>query len=84
MHCVEWEALNATYNHDEFSPVDGRIVRLADHLSAFIEADSSIKYGITSNHLTSGRDNILKAYPAGKIINGIEIADLLNRVAKAK
>ena len=75
---------NASYNCDEFSPVDGRTVRLADHLSAFIEADSSIKYGITSNHLTSGRNNILKTYPKGKIINGIEIADLLNRIAAAK
>ena len=55
MRSVEWEEMNASYNCDEFSPVDGRTVRLADHLSAFIEADSSIKYGITSNHFTSGR-----------------------------
>ncbi len=81
---LEWEELNNDYNSDSYSPVDGRTVRLADHLSAFIEADSSIKYGITSNHLKSGRDNILKSYPAGKIINGIEIADLLGRIAAAK
>ncbi len=81
---LEWEELNSDYNSDSYSPVDGRTVRLADHLSAFIEADSSIKYGITSNHLKSGRDNILKSYPAGKIINGIEIADLLGRIAAAE
>ena len=81
---LEWEELNSDYNSDSYSPVDGHTVRLADHLSAFIEADSSIKYGITSNHLKSGRDNILKSYPAGKIINGIEIADLLGRIAAAK
>ena len=81
---VDWDDLNKNYNSDAFSPVDGRTVRLADHLSAFIEADSSIKYGITSNHLTSGRDNIIKAYPSGNIINGIEIADLLQRIAVAK
>lgn len=81
---LEWEELNNDYNSDSYSPVDGRTVRLADHLSAFIEADSSIKYGITSNHLKSGRDNILKSYPARKIINGIEIADLLGRIAAAK
>ncbi|MDE6736679.1 MAG: hydrolase, partial [Treponemataceae bacterium] len=63
---------------------DGRTVRLADHLSAFIEADSSIKYGITSSHLTSGRDNILGMYAPGSIINGIDIADLLRRIAAAK
>jgi len=81
---VEWNELNDSFNKDEYSPVDGRTVRLADHLSAFIEADSSIKYGITSSHLTNGRDNILKSYPAGKIINGIEIADLLKRIAAEK
>ena len=81
---LEWEELNSDYNSDSYSPVDCRTVRLADHLSAFIEADSSIKYGITSNHLKSGRDNILKSYPAGKIINGIEIADLLGRIAAAE
>ena len=81
---VEWDDLNTAYNSDEFSPVDGRTVRLADHLSAFIEADRSIKYGITSSHLTSGRDNILKTYRERGIINGIDIADLLGRLSAPK
>lgn len=81
---MSWDELNAACNADAYSPVDGRTVRLADHLSAFIEADSSIKYGITSSHLTSGRDNILGMYEPGGIINGIDIADLLRRIAAAK
>ena len=73
---VTYEELRDNYNSDGYSPVDGKLVRLADHLSAFIEADSSIKYGITSKQLTSGRDNILKSYLSGTKINGIDAMQL--------
>lgn len=75
-HAVSWEELCKNYNSDGYSPVDGKLVRLADHLSAFIEADSSIKYGITSSQLTRGRDNILKSYSSGQKINGIDAMQL--------
>lgn len=71
---VSFEQLNEQYNSDEFSPVDGRLVRVADHIAAFVEADSSIRYGITSSQLESGRKNLLELYPEGKIINGFEPA----------
>ncbi len=77
---VEWEEINLKCNKDGFNPVDGRTVRLADHLSALIEADSSIKYGITSEHLRSGKENILKLYKHGLIINGIEIRKIFDDV----
>ncbi|MBP3773109.1 MAG: HD domain-containing protein [Treponema sp.] len=73
---VSYEELRDNYNSDVYSPVDGKLVRLADHLSAFIEADSSIKYGITSKQLTGGRDNILKSYLSGTKINGIDAMQL--------
>jgi len=73
---VSWEELRENYNSDIHSPVDGNLVRLADHLSAFIEADRSIKYGITSKQLTSGRDNILKSYSSRAKINGIDAMQL--------
>ena len=73
---VSFEELQENYNSDVYSPVDGKIVRLADHLSALIEAASSIKYGTTSRQLTSGRDNILKMYLAGTKINGIDAVRL--------
>ncbi|HZK20375.1 MAG TPA: HD domain-containing protein [Treponemataceae bacterium] len=72
---VSFEDLNKKYNEDVFSPVDGKLVRCADHISAFVEADSSIKHGITSKHLQSGRENILNMYPAGKKINGFSPSD---------
>ena len=69
---VEWEDLNGKYNSDEFNPVDGKLVRLCDHASALLEADVSIKHGITSRHLEGGRENTLAIYPEGSVINGID------------
>jgi putative hydrolase of HD superfamily len=76
-HHVSFEELNARYNSDEFSPVDGKLIRCADHIAAFIEADQSIKYGITSAHLVEGRDNLLETYRDAKKINNFDIASFL-------
>jgi putative hydrolase of HD superfamily len=70
---VSFEDLQARYNEDRFSPIDGKLVRASDHIAAFIEAWSSINYGITSNHLRDGKRNILALYPAGKTINGFDV-----------
>ena len=70
---VSWEDLNSKYNDDVYKPVDGRLVRICDHFSALMEADISIKYGISSYHLTSGRESILNHYAEGEIINGIDV-----------
>lgn len=68
---VSFEDLNEKYNSDDYSPVDGKLVRLCDHASALLEADISIKHGITSRHLEGGRDNTLLIYKDGTFINGI-------------
>ncbi|MBQ9537693.1 MAG: HD domain-containing protein, partial [Treponema sp.] len=75
---ASWEDLNDKYNEDSFCPVDGRLVRLADHYSALMEADLSIKHGITSRHLVDGRMNLLNAYPKGTVINGIDAYELFH------
>ena len=77
---VSWEDLNGKYNQDDFSPVDGRTVRIADHLSALLEADSSIKHGITSNHLEYGRNSMISHYKPGKTINGIDVGKLFREI----
>lgn len=76
---VSFEELNSRYNSDGFCPVDGKLVRLADHLSALLEADISIKHGITSPHLVGGRMNMLSSHPRGKIINGIDTGLLFEK-----
>ncbi|MCR5289646.1 MAG: HD domain-containing protein [Treponema sp.] len=69
---VTWDELNASYNDDVYMPVDGTLVRVADHISALLEADLSIKYGISSDQLVNGRKFVLHTYPAGKLISGID------------
>ena len=70
---VTWEELNDKYNSNKYQPVDGRLVRICDHFSALMEADISIKHGITSSHLTTGRDGTLNRYKEDEIISGINV-----------
>lgn len=78
---VSWEDLNEKYNTDEYEPVDGKTIRLADHLSALMEADISIKHGITSVHLQSGRASMLAHYKKGEKINGIDAGEMFASIA---
>ena len=55
------------------------MVRLCDHFSALMEADISIKHGITSSHLQHGRDDILKNYLRDEEINGIHLAEFFKK-----
>lgn len=75
---VSFEDLNEKFNDDKYCPVDGKLVRLADHISAFVEADSSIKFGITSTHLKQGRENIRKGYANKGSVNGINLSDFFD------
>ena len=77
---VSWEDLNMRYNDDSFMPVDGRLVRICDHLSALQEAAVSIGHGITSKHLTTGRDGMLSHYKKGEKISGIDVYELFHSV----
>ena len=78
---VSFDELNTRYNEDAFSPVDGRIVRIADHYSALLEAELSISHGITSKHLRDGKANLLRAYPEGTVISGIDAHALFQSFA---
>jgi putative hydrolases of HD superfamily len=82
MQEVSWDELNNLYNDDSFEPVDGRLVRLSDHLSALLEADSSIKHGITSEHLVHGREGMLSHYKTGEVINGIDAGFLFREIVR--
>lgn len=77
---VSWEEINASHNEDKAEPVDGELVRLCDHLSALTEADISIKHGITSGHLQSGRDSILSLYKEGEYVSGINALSLFQSI----
>lgn len=76
---TDYESLGTLYDEPKHCPVDGKLVRLADHIAAFVEADSSIRHGITSTHLREGKKNILSLYPEGCSINGIDPSSLFWR-----
>ncbi len=45
-----------------------------------MEADISINHGITSKHLTSGREGMLNHYKKDEVINGINVNALFNDI----
>ncbi len=77
---VTWEELNSKYNKGKYNPIDGRLVRICDHFSALMEADISIKHGITSDHLKTGIESTLNHYKENEIINGINVNDFYKKV----
>lgn len=80
VRAVSWEELNEKFNSEEYNPIDGRLVRICDHFSALMEADISIKHGITSKHLISGREGTINHYKEGEIISGINVHEFFNKI----
>jgi len=70
------------YNKDEFNGIDGSLIKVADHMGAFIEATASIKNGIYPKELIKAKDGLLKKYDKfmiydidiGKLLKGLESA----------
>ena len=77
---VTWQELNGKYNNEQHNPVDGKLVRICDHLSALMEADISIKHGITSSHLQGGKEGMLELYQEGVLISGIDVNKLFHEL----
>ncbi|MBF0329060.1 MAG: HD domain-containing protein [Nitrospirae bacterium] len=69
--------INAKFNHDNFSPVDGELIRACDELAAFIEASLSIQHGIKSHYLVDGKQALFDKYRA-KEIAGIEFGPIFD------
>mgnify|MGYP000848862940 CR=1 FL=1 len=61
------------FNTNQYLPVDGNLIKVADEVAAFIEAEQSIRHGITSRHLQDGMANIRIKYLKEKNINGIDV-----------
>ena len=80
---VSFEELNEKYNEQEFQPVDGKLVRICDHLSALMEANISIKHGITSEHLEVGLDATVNHYQKNQVINGINVNDFFTKIIQS-
>lgn len=74
-----YQDLNEKYATPEFKPIDGKLVRIADHFSAFAEADRSISYGISSEHLIMGRKTLLEKYQNSPPINDFDATQLFKQ-----
>ena len=77
---VSYEELNEKYNDEKFQPIDGKLVRICDHMSALMEANISIKHGITSEHLEIGLETTVNHYEKNQVINGINVYDFFNKI----
>lgn len=64
---VTIDEINKQYDHSDFSPYDGEIVRFADHFSAYLEATNSIKSGIKSDELIIAANDLKEFYLNKKI-----------------
>ncbi|NPV03470.1 MAG: HD domain-containing protein [Syntrophaceae bacterium] len=74
---ISSDEINAKYNNDKYNPVDGEIIKICDHLAAFIEASISINHGIKSRHLIEGIKNFYDIYRA-KELGGIRFGPLFD------
>ncbi len=77
VNVISSEEIFKKYNSDEFSPIDGEIIRGCDHLAAYLEAYLSIKCGINSEQLQSGYHSLFQRYE-NRIIAGVDFGQLFD------
>jgi len=68
------------YNENYCNPIDGRALKAADRLSAFIEATISIYHGVKSNELLKGKKQILQKTEENPIVNGVDFLKLTQEI----
>ncbi len=71
------EEIQKYYNEGKYMPVDGKILKVCDHLAAFIEAKMSISHGIKSEQLEEGVINLYKKYKDKEIL-GIDFGRIFD------
>jgi putative hydrolase of HD superfamily len=57
---LETNEINEKYNEDKFNPRDGKLIKAADNLAAFMEVWNSCKSGIQTDELKSAAQKIKK------------------------
>lgn len=66
------DEISAKFNEDKYHPIDGQLIKVADHLAAFVESYKASQTGIQTPQLKEGEHN-LKAMYKGKTIGGINV-----------
>jgi putative hydrolases of HD superfamily len=71
------EEISAYYNEAEFMPLDGRVLKICDHLAAYIEATLSIQHGLHSQHLEDACLRLHNQYH-DKVVAGINFGRIFD------
>ncbi len=71
------DGIDEKYNDGAYYPIDGKLIRGCDHLSACIEAYFSHIYGITTNTLIVGNHSLCNTYE-NRIICGIDFGSMFD------
>ncbi|MBO4313731.1 MAG: HD domain-containing protein, partial [Desulfovibrio sp.] len=71
-----FDMLQKSYNADALDPKDGHMLKVCDWLAAFLEANSSIRTGVSSPHLIEARAR-LKVQICGSPLECLHLSALL-------
>ena len=66
---ISCEEISEKYNENIYNPVDGKLLKVCDHLTAFMEAKMSISYGIRSEQLEDGIIRLNERYKSFEMLN---------------
>lgn len=72
---VSEKEMASLYNKDEYSPIDGKLIRACDELAAYVEATLSIGYGVRSPQLVEAVRTLKEKY-RGAVISGADFGRL--------
>ena len=68
---VTTEEITAKFDSIEFNPIDGQIIRVCDHISAYLEAYMSVMNGVQTESLMQSMNTLLSLYK-GKTIDNVD------------
>ena len=71
------DEISERFNSPEFMPLDGKVLKICDHLAAYIEATLSIQHGVKSQHLEDACQRLHNQY-RGKIVAGIDFGQVFD------
>lgn len=74
---VSWDQLQGTYNQDQFNPKDGSMLKICDHLAAFLEAYTALANGIANSQLQQALWRIRNQYQNVSLTDDLHIGALL-------
>jgi putative hydrolase of HD superfamily len=64
---ISFAELNKKYNKNEFSPLDGELLKACDQLAAFAEVKISIRHGITSKDFEKAQKGMIDYWKSQKV-----------------